>query len=271
MSAAQNALALYFRNLHIPGQPLVLTNVYDAATASLIASHPSTKAIATASYAIAASQGVNDSNLTRSQNLATVRSIAAALKPSDTQDSLPSFPLTVDVQDGYDDIAETIKQLIQLGAVGCNLEDLDNRTGQLRPLPDAIRRIKQALQTATELGVPDFVINARTDVLDIGVNGQRGTIEDAIERGKAFLHAGATTVFVWGGAGGRGVSKEEVKQLVVALEGKLNVKMVLKHGFLTVPELREIGVARISVGPELYRAAMRSFKETADAVLDGCI
>ncbi|RLL94342.1 hypothetical protein CFD26_102501 [Aspergillus turcosus] len=264
----QKDLAVKFRKLHIPGEPLVLTNVYDAATASIIAEHPSTKAIATASYAIAAAQGIADEKLTLSQNLAAVRSIVAVLKTNG--DGLPRIPLTVDIQDGYDDVAATIREIIALGAVGCNLEDFDNANNRLRPMPQAVERIQLAMQAAREAGVPDFVINARTDVLlkHDGENG--GSIEDAVERGRAYLEAGACTVFVWGGSARGGVSKEEIQRLVEASDGRLNVKMTLQEGYLTVPELKEIRVARISLGPELYRAAMKAFKEKADAVLGYC-
>ncbi|OJI99055.1 hypothetical protein ASPVEDRAFT_124901 [Aspergillus versicolor CBS 583.65] len=258
INTRQNELAIRFRNLHIPGQPLVLTNVFDAATASFIANHPATAAVATASFAIAASQGIADSELTLSQNIQSVRSIAASL----TVDGLPKLPLSVDVQDGYD-IAETIKEVIKLGAVGCNIEDFNNSTDQIRPLPEAVNRIELALRTARDLGVPEFVINARTDIL---ANG--GSIEDAIQRGKAFLEAGACTVFVWGGPGGRGVSREEIERLVSAFDGRLNVKLVLKDGFLTIPELKQLGVARVSMGPELYKAAMRAFEQTANELLN---
>ncbi|KAA8647646.1 hypothetical protein EYZ11_004791 [Aspergillus tanneri] len=267
--ATQNDLAAYFRSLHAPGNPVVLTNVYDGATASHIANHPATKAIATASYAIAASQGIPDECLTLSQNLASIRIVASVLKrdssDKESTNSLLRVPLTVDVQDGYDNVAQTVKEIIKLGAVGCNIEDFDNNTGHLRSLPAAVKRIQYALEAAREVGVPDFVVNARTDVL--GSPG--GTVQDAIERGKAFLEAGACTVFVWG-PGGRGVSSAEIKELVAALGGKVNVKLVLKDGFLTVPELKAIGVARISVGPELWRAAMGSFKDTADRLLSSC-
>jgi 2-methylisocitrate lyase-like PEP mutase family enzyme len=257
VNTPQNELAKRLRNLHVPGDPIVLTNVYDAATTAFIANHPATKAIATASFAIAASQGIPDNEMTLTQNIATVRSIASAL----TVNGLPKLPLSVDVQDGYENVAETIKGIISLGAVGCNIEDFNNRTEQMRSLPDATSRIKLAIQTARELGVPDFVINARTDIL-----GHGGSVEDAIERGKAFLEAGACTVFVWG-PGGRGLTTEEVEKLVAALDGRLNVKLVIKEGYLTIPELRGMGLARISMGPELYRAAMRAFEETANDLL----
>lgn len=270
----QNNQAIYFRSLHNPNNPLVLTNIHDAATASLIANHPSTRAIATGSYAVAASQGIPDGDLSLPQNLATIRSIASVLKRNelpfheDPTDTSLKIPLTVDIQDGYDDVALTIKEIIKLGVVGCNLEDLDTKTGQLRSLPDAVHRIQTALRAAAESGVPDFVINARTDVLGCL---ESDTIEDAIERGKAFLNAGPCTVFVWGGAGGRGVSRDEVGRLVKAFEGKLNVKANLREGFLTVGELRKLGMARISLGPELYRHAMNAFQERADAGLRDCM
>ncbi|KAJ5518627.1 Pyruvate/Phosphoenolpyruvate kinase [Penicillium expansum] len=129
----------------------------------------------------------------------------------------PTKPLTVDVQDGHGDaseLADTIKQVIELGAVGCNLEDMD-ATGVLRSVEEATARVGVAVQAAREAGVPDFVVNARTDVLLT----ENGTIEEAIERGRAFLEAGATTVFVWGGPSGRGVSSAEVTKLVDALGG----------------------------------------------------
>ncbi|RAH52735.1 carboxyphosphonoenolpyruvate phosphonomutase-like protein [Aspergillus piperis CBS 112811] len=257
--SSQNDRAIYFRSLHHPGNPIVLSNVYDGATASYIAGHATTKAIATASYAVAASQGIADESLTLPQNLAAARTIAAVVAATTS----PQLPLTVDMQDGYEDVAQTIRDVIALGAVGCNLEDFDNAAGKLRSLPEAVNRIRTAVQAAREAGVPDFVINARTDVL--GPAGT-GSIEDAIERGKAFLDAGACTVFVWG-PGGRGVSGDEVRELAKALGGMVNVKLKLGDGYLTVSELKKIGVARISLGPELWRAAMGAFRETADRLL----
>jgi len=229
--------------------------VYDAATASIIASLPSAKAVATASFAIAATEGVYDDDMTKDQNLAAIKKIAAVVVPK-------NLPLTADLQDGYDDIQDTVRKVIALGVVGCNLEDVDSKARKLRTLEDAVNRIRLAVEAAREAGVPEFAINARTDVL-----GHGGSVEDAIERGKAFLDAGANTVFVWGGPSGRGVSRKEVECLVDALDGRLNVILKMGEGFLTVKELREIGVARISVGPGLYLIAMNAYKDAAEALL----
>ncbi|KAF9433721.1 hypothetical protein BGZ76_009054 [Entomortierella beljakovae] len=251
----QNAIAANFRALHEPGNPLILGNAYDAASASIIASIPTAKAVATASFAIAATEGVYDDDMTKEQNLAAIKKIATAVIPK-------NLPLTADLQDGYDDIKDTIKQAISFGVVGCNIEDVDIKTRKQRPLEEAVQRIKLALEAAKEAGVPDFAINARTDTL-----GHGGSIEEAIKRGKAFLDAGANTVFVWGGAGGRGVSKDEVKILVDAFNGRLNVILKFGEGHLTVADLREIGVARISVGPGLFMIALNAYRDAAEALL----
>ena len=188
--AALNGLALKLKQAHIPGKPLLLANVYDAATARIVASSPSTQAVATASFVIAATQGIEDDDLTWPQNQAGIHNVIAGMKKANKGDKIP---LTADLQDCYDDPAQTVKEAIGLGVVGCNMEDYDGKKGVLRSKEEAVARIKAAVHSAKENGVPDFVFNARTDIL-----GFDGTIDDAIDRGKAFLEAGATTLFVWG-------------------------------------------------------------------------
>ncbi|KAJ5639182.1 uncharacterized protein N7484_007044 [Penicillium longicatenatum] len=259
---SQNDIAKHFRTLHDPQDPIILTNAYDASTASVITSLPNTRALATASFAIAACLGVDDNDLTKVQNLAAAQIIISAAHRIN-----PTLPITVDLQDGYGEdlhsLAATIKDVIALGAVGCNLEDLNNEAGTLRPLSEAVARVRTVVEAAKEAGVPDFVLNARTDVL-----AQEGTtVDDAIMRGKAYLEAGACTVFVWGGPKGRGVSKKEVERLVRELKGMVNVKMVLREGFLGIQEIRKLGVARVSLGPELWKSAMQTVKEQAKSLL----
>lgn len=250
----QNNLAKRLHSLCRPGEPLILTNVYDAATAAIAAAHPSTKALATASFAIAQINGKEDAQLDLETNLAALRTIAAIARKYD-------LPLTADMQDGYADVEESIRRCIEAGAVGCNLEDVDAKADRLRSAEEHVERIKTALHAAREAGVPDFVVNARTDVLAFG-----GSIDDAIQRGRAYLQAGAVTVYIWGGPKGRGVNREEVKELSEALDGMINVKMNLRPGYLNAEDLAELGVARISVGPEMYHKAMQGFREALDVV-----
>jgi 2-methylisocitrate lyase-like PEP mutase family enzyme len=171
--------------------------------------------------------------------------------------------LTVDLQDGYGDrLREAISKIIDLGAVGCNLEDATviNGSSQLLSISDQVARIRTVMSIASEKGVPNFVLNARTDAVVLG-----GTVQQAIERGRAYLEAGACTVFVWGSS--RGLRDAEVKELVQGLDGRLNVILKKGEGMLSLGALRDIGVARISMGPGLWRAAMATVKIEIENIL----
>jgi 2-methylisocitrate lyase-like PEP mutase family enzyme len=242
--------AANFASLHVPGKPLVLTNIWDAGTAKVAAENPACKALATASYAIAASAGIEDDDLSLELNIAAVEKIAPVARKY-------AKPLTVDMQSGYGDrLEEAVRRLIENGVVGCNLEDKDTETGKMYSVGEAAARVKKAFETAKRLGVPGFVINARTDILVT-----EGTVEEAVERGHAYLDAGATTVFVWGGSKRGGMTKEEVETITKEFGGRISVKLCIGGRYLTVKELGEIGVARVSCGPELWRKAMKAFED----------
>lgn len=253
---ALNATAQTFKALHVPGKPIVLANVYDLLSAEAVGALPSSKALATASYAVARAAGTDDDHLSLETNLAAVKLIARAAKAN-------GKPLTVDIQDAYGDrLEEAIGALIDEGVVGVNLEDIDLATQAAHPIDVAADRVRRALAVAQKKGVPDFVVNARCDSLVKG-----GPIEDAIARGKAYLAAGATTVFVWGGSTRGGITKEEVATLVKAFDGRLNVSLKTAAGGLTIPELAQLGVARISMGPALQFTAMKAYGDAADDLL----
>jgi 2-methylisocitrate lyase-like PEP mutase family enzyme len=256
MASTHNLLAKSFKALHRPGSPLILVNVYDAPSANAVASLPKAKAIATASYAVAQAAGVEDDDLTNETNLAAAKAIASVA-------SKHQKPLSVDLQDGYgEQLEEATTALLQIGVVGVNLEDYDKEAHNMYDVTEAATRIKRVLTVAQSYGVPDFVVNARCDTL---VHG--GSLSEVITRGQAYLAAGATTVFVWGGSIRGGVSRDEVAQLVKEFDGRLNVSMKLSVGALTVKELAEIGVARISIGPALQFAAMAKLKQDAERIL----
>lgn len=254
-----NELARQLKALHKPGEPLLLANVHDAPSGTLVASLPNVKAIATASYAVAAVQGIEDDDLTLDANLTGIRYVVAGLKKANKYNVLP---LTADMQDGYEDIAKTIQEIIKLGVVGANIEDLDNSAKPrptLRPLPEAVARIKTALKAAADAGVPDFVINARTDVLGYG-----GTIQDAVERGKAYLEAGATAAFVWG-VRTVNLTEDNITELVKGLNGQVSAQ----PGILSIPTLQKLGVCRVSVGPMLLFKALPTIQSDAEKILAG--
>lgn len=257
---AHASLASTFRSLHRPGDPLILANVYDAASAAAIATLPSTRALATASWAVAAAAGCPDSSLDMDTNLSAVRAIARVAKQH-------SLPLTVDFQDGYGSRLEKgIEALLACEGVvvGVNLEDYDRERFALYSIDEAVTRIKKVLTVANRAGIDDFVVNARADPLLHG-----GTIAECIARGKAYLAAGATTVFVLGGTEKRKVlTREEITQLVKGFGSMLNVGLKIGDGNMTAQELASLSVARISMGPELHLAAMRALKDEASRAIN---
>jgi 2-methylisocitrate lyase-like PEP mutase family enzyme len=261
--ASQNDIAKTLKALHKPGDPIILTNVWDAISAKTVASLPETKAIATASYAVALAAGLEDPELDPETNLRAATAIAKVAKEFNK-------PLTVDFQDGWGDKLEVeVRKIIKVGAVGINLEDfgrdLNGGKGGLYDIPVAQERIQKVLAIAKEEGVPDFVINARTDALLIGLE-----IKDAIERAQAYLDAGAHNTFIWGGRARGGTKRAEVEEASKALGGRLNVSLIrILPGGLTVDELKKIGVARISIGPQLMIRSQAALGEEATKVLKG--
>jgi 2-methylisocitrate lyase-like PEP mutase family enzyme len=100
------------------------------------------------------------------------------------------------------------------------------------------------------------------------VIGEGGTIDEAIDRAKAFLDAGATTAFVWSG-GVRGLRDAEVEKISKALDGKLSVVLLggVASGFLTASEVKKLGVARISIGPRLQSVVNKAIMSGIDELL----
>ncbi|KAF1939066.1 PEP phosphonomutase-like protein [Clathrospora elynae] len=259
--STQNDIAKAFKALHKPGNPIILTNVWDAITAKTVASLPATKALATASYAIAAAAGTPDEELTLEVNLRAVEAIAKIAKQFD-------LPLTVDFQDGFgDQLEEGLRAVIKLGAVGINLEDLSRESNRLYSIEEAQERIRRVMKIAEEEGVPDFVVNARTDAL---FTSPSNDLDEAIARGKAYLAAGASNIFIWGGPSRKGWGKAGIEEATKVLKGRLNVILVrMAPGGLSVKELGEIGVSRISVGPQLMIRTSGAVAEEANAILEG--
>lgn len=228
--------AATFHGLHDhPSRPLVLVNVWDAASARLVEDAGAT-AIATTSAGVAWSLGRPDGNtLTRAEAMDAVARIAASV----------SVPVTVDIESGYaddaDGVARTVDAVLEAGAVGINIED-----GRLHP--DALAdRIGAARRAADRAGVPLFV-NARTDVHLAGLVDPERLLAETLERARRYRGAGADGVFV---PGVRDV--ETIRALVESIDGPVNV--MAGPGSPTVAELARLGVARISLGSAVAQAA----------------
>jgi len=216
------------RELHVPGAPLVLPNVWDVASAQLVveAGFP---VVATSSAALNATLGFPDDGSAPAEEVFTaIARIARAV----------DVPVTADIEDGYglapDDLAAA---LLEAGAVGCNLEDTDHAGGGLvAPGPHA-ERIAALKDAARARGV-DLVVNARVDAYIRGIGPEEG-----LRRAPLYREAGADCVYPIV------IPDEELPSFLAAANGPVNVlaRVTAPH----LADLAALGVARISFGSGL--------------------
>jgi 2-methylisocitrate lyase-like PEP mutase family enzyme len=247
MTSADKAVVL--RRLHTASELLRLVNVWDVTSARVVADVPGVTALATASHSIAASLGLQDGEqISRDAMLDVVAGVVAATE----------LPVTADLEAGYGDPAETTRRAIGVGVVGINLED------QMAPLADAVTAVKAVVAAAEAEGVPDFVLNARTDAFLRAGDRPRGEVlDDALERGRAFLDVGAPVVFVPGG-----VSEGEIGTLVEAY-GPGRLSLLAVPGGVAPARMAELGVARVSFGPFSQSVALMALQDLTASVVNG--
>jgi methylisocitrate lyase len=233
-----------FRTLHQRGAPLVLVNVWDAASARAV-EQGGAAAIATGSWSVAAANGFPDGEqMPRDVLMASLRRITSAT----------TLPVTVDLESGYgadgDAVAATIRASIEAGAIGCNLEDSHPATGALRSIEDAAHRIRAA-RTAADAACPGYFINARCDVFfdPSAPTHSAAHVAEAVRRAQAYAEAGADGLFAPG--------LQElalVRELASASPLPLNIMRMGRTPSVTA--LADAGVARISHGPFPLRAML---------------
>ncbi|KAL2177461.1 phosphoenolpyruvate phosphomutase-domain-containing protein, partial [Thermothelomyces heterothallicus CBS 202.75] len=176
------------------------------------------------------------------------------------------LPLTVDIQDGYGDRLEEVvrRAIVELGAVGVNLEDSHHETEQMMDEDEAADRVRRALRVAAEVGVPDFVVNARSDTFCTG-----GELDESIRKGKKLLEAGATTVFIFWPPN-KEMAEPAVQKVIDGLGGRVNLQprkaSPAQPKALTSADIARMGAARISVGPQLYNAVVATLTAAANEV-----
>lgn len=243
MTTADRATSLLA--LHRAPELLTVVNVWDAISAQVVTDVPGTTALATASHSIAASRGYEDGEqIPVAEMIEEVRRIVAAT----------SLPVSADLEGGYGDAPETIRRAIGVGVVGANLED------QMKPLDEAVAQVEAVVRAAEAEGVPDFVLNARTDAF---VKGVDDALAVAVERGRAFLDAGAPVVFVPGR-----LDEEMIATLVEAF-GPQRLTTIGLPGTPSLARQQELGVARVSYGPMSQRVALTALAELVEAVHEG--
>ncbi|WP_051164390.1 isocitrate lyase/PEP mutase family protein [Nocardia testacea] len=238
-SLEQAAKAELLRSLHIPGTPLVLPNAWDVGSARAVvdAGFP---VVATASNAISTVLGYNDGEgAPGAEMMFVARRIATSV----------DVPVTVDAEAGYGNAPEDLVELLcATGAVGCNIEDSDHIGGGLLDVDTRAAYIARMRAAAERIGVP-LVVNARVDSFlatsQVADDRKRA---DAIARATAYLSAGADCVFPIG------ADPEDLRAVVGQVQGPVNAGLPLRGGSLE--ELRALGIARVSMGPQLYRSAL---------------
>lgn len=239
----QRELAIDFGARHAGGPAVVLPNAFDVATARLIARHRPV-AIGTTSAAIAAGLGYRDGeHAPRDEMLAAIGRIARAV----------DVGVTADIEAGYGDdagaVSATVEDVLGFGVIGINLQDTGHPGGEWRnrllPAERAVEKVRAARRAADAAGVP-LVINARSDTF---LEPDLDPVDAAIERGNAYLAAGADCVFTPGVTDPAGIDR-----LVAGLHGPLNVYAV--PGTPEIAELVSLGVRRVSVGCGPYQACL---------------
>jgi 2-methylisocitrate lyase-like PEP mutase family enzyme len=222
------------RDLHAAPELLTVVNVWDVASARVVAALPGTRALATAGHSIAATFGYPDGGMPLDLMLDMVGRIAADI----------DLPLSADLEAGFDDPGETIRRAIGVGVVGANLED------RMQPLDESVAAVRAAIGAAEAEGVP-FALNARTDAI---VRGADDPVQEAIRRGRAYLSEGATSVFVPGR-----LDEPTVQALVEGL-GRSVLSVIRVPGSLPASRLEGLGVTRVSYGPWPQRVALHALQ-----------
>ena len=234
------------RSLHVPGTPLIVTNVWDAITARVVSEAPGVTALASASHAVSFAHGVEDG-----EGLTVDEAIAAAKVIIDAVD----LPVSVDFEKGYAPdaagVEANVTRLIEAGAAGINIEDsVGAAKAPLFPIEEAAARVAAARAAADKTGVP-LVINARVDTLAGG-----GEWDDAVARANAYLEAGADVIFFLGLG-----TEELVTKALAEVNGKISV--IGTPDGVPLAKLAELGVSRVSFGPGIMGLTLSHLSDAA--------
>ena len=248
----QQQYAETFHGLHRKGDPLVLFNAWDVATAKAIAK--TSPAVATSSAAVASALGYADGeDVPLDVATGLVSRMTAAV----------SVPVSIDLEAGYGDTpdaaAASAAEILKAGAIAINIEDgLFGGKRQLVSPEQHAAKIRAVQDTAQKLGIHLF-INARTDLFLLKFGSPEECLNEAARRAKAYADAGADGIFV------PGLTDLALIERFVQLT-PLPVNIIVTRGVPEIPDLARVGVRRVSLGPWPMMAAMRVIEQAAAAV-----
>ncbi|WEO77259.1 isocitrate lyase/phosphoenolpyruvate mutase family protein [Cryobacterium sp. SO2] len=233
--------------LHVPGTPLIVTNVWDAITAKIVSETPGVKALASASHSVSNVRGLQDGEgLSVDEAIIAARIITGATE----------LPVSIDFEKGYAadaaGVTRNVRRLIEeAGAAGINLEDsVGAPKAPQFEISTAAARVAAARAGAEAAGVP-LVINARVDTLAGG-----GEWTEAVERANAYLDAGADVIFFLGLG-----DEDKVKRALDEVNGRISV--IGHPGAVPLARLAELGVSRVSFGPGTLGLALAALQRAA--------
>jgi 2-methylisocitrate lyase-like PEP mutase family enzyme len=241
-----------FRGLHEREGAFIIPNPWDIGTARLLA-HLGFEALATTSAGYAFSIGQRDNTVGRDKMMAHVSDITGAT----------DLPVSADLESGFGDDPEIVAETIRLGAaaglVGGSIEDsTKRRTDPIYDLALATERVSAAAEVARSLPFP-FMLTARCENYLVG----RPDLKDTITRLQAYQEAGANVLYAPGLK-----SKEDIAVVASSVDRPVNVLMGLPGVGLSLAQLSELGVKRISIGSTLCRVALTAFLRAAREMRD---
>lgn len=248
---SQAAKIALFRALHVPRQPLLMPNPWDAGSAKLLAAL-GFGALATTSGGYAGTLGRVDGSVSRDEALTHAAAVVDAV----------DVPVSADLENGFGDSPEAVRATVRAaadtGLAGCSIEDFTGDSGApIYDLGAATERVAAAVEAAssTEHGM---VLTARAE------NYLHGNpdLDDTIARLVAYQRAGADVLYAPGLGG-----LDDVRRVTEAVEKPVNV--LLRPNLPDVAELTEAGVARISVGSAFHQVTLAALGSAARELLDG--
>jgi 2-methylisocitrate lyase-like PEP mutase family enzyme len=252
MLLKKNTKVQLFADLHHKKEPFILANAWDAASARAF-EKAGFSAIGTTSAGIAASRGYSDGqNIPLAEMLDSVRQILLGT----------TLPVSVDIEAGFgknhEEVVQVLEKLISLGAVGINLEDGTwNEACPITPLEEQVNKIRTIRD---EISSEYLWINARVDVFYLGLLEREAALKETIKRANAYLEAGANSIFVV-------VNDRDVISTLIR-EIKAPINLLANSKLPPIPELKELGVSRVSLGSAPMRATLGLLKKISRELLD---
>jgi 2-methylisocitrate lyase-like PEP mutase family enzyme len=241
-----------FRRLHASGC-FVIPNPWDIGSARYL-QHLGFAALATTSGGFAFSRGLPDAGgaVSVDRVLANIAEIVAAV----------DLPVNADFESGYaldlEGVAKNVRLCIDTGVAGLSIEDATgNPAIPLFDLERAVERIKAARHAIDQSGT-EVLLTGRAECYLVG---HPHPLHESIRRLQAYSEAGADVLYAPGLR-----EPNDIKKVVEAVSPKPVNLIVSANTGLTVPQLADLGVRRISVGSALARIAWTGFINAAKAI-----